>query len=168
MTDHEGTKTRRESERIPPSRSWENDRGIAREYGSSYETLGDASEICTDTVRDRAGNYHACGRSFAVHSELGSGLLESVYESCQVMELESQSVKVERQVAVPLIYKGAQVDDSLKRDLLMADLVVCELKALHEMHPVYKAQLMWYLKLSGRCLGFLINFNVERIKDSIT
>jgi GxxExxY protein len=105
---------------------------------------------------------------FAAHSELGSGLLESVYESCLVMELESRSVKVEPQVAVPLIYKGAQVDDSLKRDLLMADLVVCELKALHEMHPVYKAQLMWYLKLSGRCLGFLINFNVERIKDGIT
>lgn len=105
---------------------------------------------------------------FTAHSELGSGLLESVYESCLVMELESRSVKVERQVAVPLIYKGAQVDDSLKRDLLMADLVVCELKALHEMHPVYKAQLMWYLKLSGRCLGFLINFNVERIKDGIT
>ena len=106
--------------------------------------------------------------AFAVHSELGPGLLESVYESCLVMELESRSVKVARQVAVPLLYKGVQIGDSLKLDLLVADLVVCELKAVHKIHPVYKAQLMSYLKLSGRRLGFLINFNVEKIKDGIT
>jgi GxxExxY protein len=106
--------------------------------------------------------------AIAVHSELGPGLLESVCESCLVMELESRSVKVARQVAVPLLYKGVQIGDSLKLDLLVADLVVCELKAVHKMHPVYKAQLMSYLKLSGRRLGFLINFNVEKIKDGIT
>lgn len=105
--------------------------------------------------------------AFSVHSELGPGLLESVYEACLVKELESRGLKVDRQVSVPLVYKGEDIGEKLKLDLLIEDVVICELKAVLEMHPVYKAQLLSYLKLSALRLGFLINFNVELIKDGI-
>jgi GxxExxY protein len=106
--------------------------------------------------------------AFTVHTEMVPGLLESVYEACLVKELELRGLKVDRQIQVPLKYKGESVGESFKLDLLVEGVVICELKAVLEMHPVYKAQLMSYLKLSGQRLGFLINFNVERIKDGIT
>jgi GxxExxY protein len=105
--------------------------------------------------------------AFAVHQELGPGLLESVYEECLALELRARGVVVWRQVSLPLVYRGRALDGALRIDLVVADLVVVEVKAVERLQPVHEAQLLTYLKLSGRQLGLLINFNVPRIKDGI-
>jgi GxxExxY protein len=105
--------------------------------------------------------------AFRVHSSLGPGLLESVYEVCLVHELTKRSLKVERQVALPVLYDGIRLDGGLRMDLLVESCVVVELKAVEDLHPVHKAQVLTYLKLSGHRLGLLINFNVSLIKDGI-
>lgn len=104
---------------------------------------------------------------FRVHSSLGPGLLESVDEICLVHELTKRSLHVQRQVCLPVLYDGLQLDGGLRMDLLVESCVVVELKAVDELHPVHKAQVLTYLKLSGHRLGLLINFNVALIKDGI-
>ena len=105
--------------------------------------------------------------AFSVHSNLGPGLLESVYETCLVYELNKRNLKADRQVAVPVVYDGRQLDAGLRLDVLVDDRVVVELKAVESVLPVHTAQLLTYLKLSGHRLGLLINFNVPLIKDGI-
>jgi GxxExxY protein len=105
--------------------------------------------------------------AFKVHSTLGPGLLESVYEVCLVHELTKRGLKVCRQVALPVIYDGMQLDAGFRLDLLVCACVVVELKVVEALLPVHKAQVLTYLKLSGHRLGLLINFNVARIKDGI-
>ena len=105
--------------------------------------------------------------AFHVHKELGPGLLESVYESCLAFELEHRGVKVERQVALPVIYKGVRLDAGLRLDMLIGNTVIVELKAVETMLPLFDAQLLTYLKLTAQRLGLLINFNVPLIKDGI-
>jgi len=105
--------------------------------------------------------------ALAVHSALGPGLLEGVYEICFFHELQKRGLKVERQVSLPVIYDGLNLEEGLRLDMLVEDTLVLELKAIEEILPVHLAQILTYLKLSGRRLGLLINFNVERIKDGI-
>ncbi len=105
--------------------------------------------------------------AFQVHKELGPGLLESVYESCLAYELEHRGVKVERQVALPITYKGVRLDAGLRLDMLVENLVIVELKAVETMVPLFDAQLLTYLKLTQKRLGLLVNFNVPLIKDGI-
>ncbi|HMJ88779.1 MAG TPA: GxxExxY protein [Candidatus Acidoferrum sp.] len=105
--------------------------------------------------------------AFRVHSQLGPGLLESVYETCLVHELHKRGLHVERQLALPVLYDGLKVDAGLRLDLLVEGEIVVELKAAEVHHPVYEAQLLTYLKLSSKRLGFLINFNVPKIRDGI-
>ena len=106
------------------------------------------------------------GASFAVHSALGPGLMESVYEACLVHELRLRGVSVDRQVALPIHYKGYTVSDAGYRlDLLVENEVVVEIKSVEEIHPIHHAQLLTYLRLSGLRLGLLLNFNVSRMKD---
>lgn len=105
--------------------------------------------------------------AFAVHSELGAGLLESIYEMCMVRELQMRGVRVERQVVVPITYKGAYIDQGVRLDVLAGRCVVVELKAVDKLLPVHTAQVLTYLKLSGCRLGFLVNFNVPLIKNGI-
>ena len=105
--------------------------------------------------------------AFKVHSTLGPGLLESVYQACMVQELESRNISVEQQVAVPISYGGIRLESGLRLDLLVQGQIVLELKAVTKMFPVYDAQLLTYLKLASKELGFLINFNVPLIKDGI-
>ena len=105
--------------------------------------------------------------AFSVHSNLGPGLLESVYETCLVYELNKRNLKADRQVAVPVVYDGRQLDAGLRLDVLVDDRVVVELKAVESVLPVHIAQLLTYLKLSGHRLGLLINFNVPLIRDGI-
>ena len=105
--------------------------------------------------------------AFAVHSTLGPGLLESVYEQCLAAELIARGVTVLRQVTVPLVYRDTQIDAGFRIDLLVGGSVVVEVKAAERTLPVHEAQLLTYLKLSGYRLGFLINFNVSLIKDGI-
>lgn len=105
--------------------------------------------------------------AFKVHSELGPGLLESVYEICLMKELYSVGCSVERQVYLPVIYKGEELKLDFRIDLLVQNEIVVELKAIDGILPVHQAQLLTYLKLSGKRLGLLINFNVPLIKDGI-
>jgi GxxExxY protein len=104
---------------------------------------------------------------FVVHSALGPGLLEGIYETCLFHELKKRDLKVERQVNLPVIYDGLIFEGGLRIDLLVEDTLVLELKAVEVILPVHLAQVLTYLKLSGRRLGLLINFNVARIKDGI-
>jgi GxxExxY protein len=105
--------------------------------------------------------------AFKVHSVLGPGLLESVYELCLVHELEKRDLAVERQVEVPIEYDGRRLDSGLRLDLLVQGTVVVELKAVEHVLPVHKAQLLSYLRLTHRPVGLLINFHVPLIKDGI-
>jgi GxxExxY protein len=105
--------------------------------------------------------------AFAVHQALGPGLLESVYEQCLALELQTRGVAVSRQVSLPVTYRGTRIDAGFRLDLLVEDLVVVEIKAAERLLPIHDAQLLTYLKLSDRQLGLLINFNVPRIKDGI-
>ncbi len=105
--------------------------------------------------------------AFNVHKALGPGLLERVYETCLVYELENRGLRIARQVALPIVYDGKELDGGLRLDLLIEDRVIVEVKAVESMNPVYKAQLLTYLRLAGKRLGFLINFNVPLIKNGI-
>ena len=102
--------------------------------------------------------------AFKVHSSLGPGLLESVYETCLLHELRSRGLYVATQVPVPIRYNDLLLDGALRLDLVVEDSVIVELKAVELMHPVCEAQLLSYLKLTGKRLGLLINFNVPRSK----
>ena len=93
--------------------------------------------------------------------------MESVYQTCFVHELTKCGRKVREQVKVPILYDGIAFPEGLRLDVLVDDLVICELKAAEVMHPVYTAQLISYLKLTDKRLGFLINFNVPLIKNGI-
>jgi GxxExxY protein len=106
--------------------------------------------------------------AFKVHSHLGPGLLESVYEKVLKYELEKRGLFVVRQVEVPIIYYGIEIDRSLVSDLIVDDKVIVELKSVEEVAPVHKKQLLTYLRLANKRLGLLINFNVNLIKDGIT
>ena len=103
--------------------------------------------------------------SIAVHREMGHGLLESVYEKCLMKEFELREISVQNQVQIPLLYKGYRLRNEFRIDLLVEDEIIIEIKSAEQMHPVYEAQLISYLKLSGKQLGYLINFNVPLLKD---
>jgi GxxExxY protein len=105
--------------------------------------------------------------AIAVHRALGPGLLESVYQVCLLQELRDLGLRVEEQVAVPIIYKGNRLANDLRIDLLVDDRIVVEVKAVLELHPIHTAQLLTYLKLTDKKLGLLINFNVEKLVDGI-
>ena len=102
-----------------------------------------------------------------VHSALGPGLLEGVYEVCLWHELTEAGLKAESQVWLPVIYKELEVPNSYKLDLLVESAVVVELKSIDAILAIHKAQLLSYLKLSGRPVGLLINFNVVHLRDGI-
>ncbi len=105
--------------------------------------------------------------AFKVHSTLGPGLLESVYEICLAHELKKRGLKIQTQIAFPVIYDDLRLDTGLRIDLLVEDQLVVELKAVETMLLLFEAQLLTYLKLTNRRLGLLINFNVPKIKDGI-
>lgn len=105
--------------------------------------------------------------AISVHKALGPGLLESAYEACLKHELEKRNNRVETQVELPVIYDGVKVDAGYRIDMLVEDSVIVELKAVKEIAPIHEAQLLSYLKLSGKKLGLLINFNVTLLKDGI-
>jgi len=102
-----------------------------------------------------------------VHRELGPGLLESAYEACLAYELIERGHKVERQLEMPIRYKEVFIDVGYRIDLLVDDLVIVELKAVDEIHPIHEAQLLSYLKLGNLRLGLLLNFNSELMKQGI-
>lgn len=105
--------------------------------------------------------------AYCVHKELGPGLLEKVYEVCFCHELSKRGLSYQRQEEVPIIYDGITFDVGFRLDVLVENLIICELKAVDETNPVWEAQLLSHLKLTGKRLGFLIHFNVKYIKDGI-
>jgi GxxExxY protein len=102
-----------------------------------------------------------------VHTALGPGLLESAYEMCLQYELEKQGLPVRRQVLIPIRYDDLTIDNGYRIDLLVADRVVVELKAVEAILPVHRGQLLSYLRLGGFKLGYLLNFHVARMRDGI-
>ena len=111
--------------------------------------------------------YAIVGCAIEVHKHLGPGLLESIYKPCIIQELKSKGLKVASEIHVPVFYKGEDLGGILKLDLLIENIVIVELKAVDILHPVYKAQLLSYLKLTGKPKGLLINFHSENIKDHL-
>jgi GxxExxY protein len=102
-----------------------------------------------------------------VHSALGPGLLESAYEACLLHEVRKRGLQAEAQLPLPLAYDGVILDVGYRVDLLVEQSVIVELKAVEKLLPIHEAQLLCYLRLSGRRLGLLINFNVLHLKDGI-
>lgn len=105
--------------------------------------------------------------AFRVHYALGPGLLESAYEMCLCREFQMREINFQRQVSMPVVYEGLRLESGYQLDLLVGGEVIVELKAVEELLPVHKAQLLTYLKLTQKQLGLLINFNVPKIKDGI-
>ena len=103
-----------------------------------------------------------------VHTVLGPGLLESAYRDCLLFELHKRGLESQKEVAMPVNYDGVQIDVGYKLDLFLEEDVIVECKSVESIHPVHKAQLLTYLKLSQKKIGLLINFNVKRLKDGIT
>lgn len=106
------------------------------------------------------------GCAIEVHRTLGPGMLESVYEKALCFELQQRGLNFASQVAVPILYKGQNLGDH-RLDLLVENQIIVELKAVDRLDPVFHAQVLSYLKLTGKQLGLLINFNVPVLKDGI-
>ena len=111
--------------------------------------------------------YEVRGAIYDVYKELGPGLLESVYEEALCYELEQRGLKVERQLEVPIRYKGNELKTALRLDVLVEDKVIVELKSVEEMKPVFAKQLLTYLRLMDKKVGLLVNFNTEDILKSM-
>lgn len=123
-----------------------------------YDKLSDREEYLASQIVDIA---------IKIHKNLGPGLLESVYEKCFEYELIQRGINYQRQKEVPIIYETLKVEDGIRLDLLLDDLVIIELKAQENYHPVWEAQLLSYLKLTNKRLGILINFHVPLVKNGI-
>jgi GxxExxY protein len=105
--------------------------------------------------------------AYQVHSILGPGMLESVYETCLAQELNLRKIPIRTQITLPVIYKGVEVDSGFRLDMLVDDCVIVEIKSSDRISPVYCSQLLTYLKLTNKRLGFVLNFNVVHMRDGI-
>jgi len=124
----------------------------------NFKPLSKKEEAIAEIIVDAA---------YIVHKMLGPGLLERVYEVCFCHELSKRGLKYQRQVDLPIVYDGMIFDEGLRLDVFVEELIICELKAVDEMNPVWEAQILSHLKLTGKRLGFIINFNVPIIKYGI-
>ncbi|HZX14912.1 MAG TPA: GxxExxY protein [Thermodesulfobacteriota bacterium] len=124
----------------------------------SFKIISEREELIAQKIVDAA---------YTVHKKLGPGLLEKVYEVCFCHELSKRGLTYQRQVDVPILYDGIVFNEGLRLDVLVEELIICELKAVDEMNPVWEAQILSHLRLAGKRLGFIINFNVPLIKDGI-
>lgn len=122
------------------------------------EPISRSAEEAAEAVVDAA---------LAVHRSLGPGLLESVYETCLAHELQKRGRAVQRQLSLPVFYDGIRLDAGLRLDLVVDGCVVVEIKAVEQLLPVHKAQVLTYLKLTGHRLGLLVNFNSPLLKYGI-
>jgi GxxExxY protein len=107
------------------------------------------------------------GAAIEVHRQVGPGLLESAYEECLCYEFTLRGIQYQRQVPLPVTYKGLQLDSAYRMDLVVSDTVVVELKAVEKLERIFEAQLLTYLRLSRMRVGILINFNSVVLKDGI-
>ncbi len=148
---------------------WLDGHGSAKAYtGNTIFTAEDAEERRgRQAVNINEISGHIGDAAMKVHTALGPGLLESAYEGCLFHELSRRGLRVTKQVGLPVVYEGVQIDVGYRIDLLVEDLVIVEIKSVEALAPVHEAQLLTYMKLSGRKLGLLINFNVLHLKDGI-
>lgn len=109
--------------------------------------------------------YKIRGCIFEVFKEMGPGLLESVYEAALIYELKTQNLNVQSQIPIPVIYKSAQLELGFRLDLLVENQVIIEVKSVEMLHDIHKKQLLNYLKLTGKRVGFLVNFNSSKLID---
>ena len=123
-----------------------------------FQRLSDKAEDFAKQIVDIA---------IKIHKQLGPGLLESVYAKCFYYELQNRSISFQKEKTVPIVFDSLKIDDGLRLDCLVEDLIIIEFKAQENYHPVWDAQLISYLKLTGKRLGFLINFHVPLMKDGI-
>ncbi len=122
-----------------------------------------------DMERVNALTHKVIGAAIRVHEELGPGLLECVYLRCMLIELRHLGLSAQWEVPVPIVYRGEVVaEEGFRMDLLVDDTLVVELKSVEEVKPVHKKQLLTYLRLAGKPIGLLINFNEVLLKDGIT
>jgi len=105
--------------------------------------------------------------AYRVHTQLGPGLLEKIYEVCFCHELSKKGINFKRQVYLPIHYDGLEFDEGLRMDVFVEQLIICELKAIDTVNPIWEAQIISHLNLTGKHVGFLINFNVVKIKSGI-
>jgi GxxExxY protein len=108
------------------------------------------------------------GGAIEVHRRLGPGLLESAYEACLLWELQQRQLNVATQVPLPIVYGDVRLNVGYRLDVVVEDTLIVEIKAVDVVLPVHKAQLLSYLRLSGKTVGLLLNFNVTRLKDGLT
>lgn len=121
----------------------------------------------TLTEREEALCQEIVDCAYAVHKELGPGLLEKIYEACFCHELGKRGLPYERQKALPIMYDGFVLDEGLRIDLYVNESIICELKAVEVVNPIWQAQVLSHLKLTNDHVGFVINFNVTLIKNGI-
>jgi GxxExxY protein len=107
------------------------------------------------------------GAAIEVHNQLGPGLLESTYRVCLVEELRLRGIAHRQELALPITYRGLLLETGYRLDLLVDDLVILELKSVRRLEPIHQAQLLTYLRISGRWLGLLVNFNTDRLRKGL-
>lgn len=129
-----------------------------KEFGKKYDPISEELNVLGKEIVDAA---------FKVHRALGPGLLERIYEVCLCHELSKKGIKSVRQIDIPINYDGIVFDEGLRLDVLVEDQIICELKAVDEVNPVWEAQILSHLKLLDKRLGYLINFNVKNIGKGI-
>ena len=129
---------------------------------SSDEGTGTGSKLIYEQLTEKI-----IGAAIEVHKTIGPGLLENIYEECLCHELMLRGVAFKRQVAVPLVYKGKNLNCSFRLDMVVEDLVLLELKSVSALLPVHEAQLLTYMRLLNKRVGFIINFNVPVLKNGI-
>ena len=125
------------------------------------------SAAATPILTAHGVSHEIIKAALKVHSALGPGLLESAYEACLLHELRKAGLHAQAQVALPVVYDNVKLDLGYRLDLVVEDLVIVEVKSVEALTPVHQAQLLSYLKLSGKSLGLLINFNVAHLKEGI-
>lgn len=125
-----------------------------KSHQRNYEPISSELEIIGKKIVDAA---------YTVHKNLGPGLLEKVYEICFCHELAKRGLKYQRQLDVPVVYDGLTFNEGLRLDVLVENEIICELKTIETVNPVWEAQVLSHLKLTNKRLGFLINFNVINI-----
>jgi GxxExxY protein len=130
--------------------------------GAEERTVPRLSRPPEDEVTDKI-----IGAAIEVHRHLGPGLLESAYEECLCYELSQQRLRFRRQVHLPIAYKGIKLDCGYKMDIVVEDMVVVEIKTVEQVLPVHAAQLLTYLKLSGKRVGLMLNFNEPVLKRGL-
>lgn len=112
-------------------------------------------------------SHRVLGAALSVHRELGPGLLESAYQRCLAVELHSIGIRFRREVPIPLLYRGQQIDVSYRADIVIDDQLIVEVKSVQSIEPIHRAQLLTYLKLTQLRTGLLLNFNVPAFRSGV-